>query len=187
LLEIAIRELSIAGGLFTAADHRQWLEWLDAATPALGSAMVARAWTDPAYKTRALADGTSAAVEVGITMYDNTQLIVMENTATVHNLIVCTLCSCYPRPVLGLPPDWYKSPAYRSRAVRWPRALLAEFGTTIPDHVAIHVHDSNANMRYLVLPMRPAGTDGWTEEQLAGIVSRDTMIGVALPRVTADP
>lgn len=181
VLEIAIRELAIARGLFSAADHRQWLEWMDAATPALGARLVAHAWADPAYEERALADGTAAAEEIGITNYDRAPLIVMANTPQVHNLVVCTLCSCYPRAILGLPPDWYKSPSYRRRAVRWPRALLAEFGTIIPPGVEIRVHDSNANMRYLIMPMRPAGTDGWTEEQLAAIVTRDTMIGVALP------
>jgi nitrile hydratase len=183
ILEIAVRELAIAHGMFSAADHRQWLEWMDAATPALGARIVARAWVDDAYQERAVADGTSAAQEVGINLYDRDSLIVMADTPQVHNLVVCTLCSCYPRAVLGLPPDWYKSPAYRRRAVRWPRALLAEFGTIIPPEVSIRVHDSNANMRYIVLPMRPAGTEGWTEEQLASIVTRDCMIGVALPTV----
>jgi thiocyanate hydrolase subunit gamma len=182
ILETAVRELIIAHGYFSAADHRQWLEWMDAATPALGAKLVARAWTDPAYKERALADGTAAAQEIGITNYDEAPLIVMANTPRVHNLVCCTLCSCYPRAILGLPPDWYKSPSYRRRAVRWPRALLAEFGTIIPPEVDIRVHDSNANMRYLVLPMRPDGTDGWTEDQLAAIVTRDCMIGVALPQ-----
>jgi hypothetical protein len=181
VLETAIRELAIAHGLFSAADHRQWLEWMDAAQPALGARLVARAWVDPEYRERALANGTVAAQEIGIEMYDRDPLIVMANTQQVHNMVVCTLCSCYPRAVLGLPPDWYKSPSYRKRAVRWPRELLAEFGTFIPPEVDIHVHDSNANMRYLVLPMRPAGTEGWTEEQLAAIVTRDTMIGVAVP------
>ena len=185
VLEAAVRELAIEHGYFSAADHRQWLEWMDAATPALGARIVARAWVDPGYRERAIANGTAAAHEVGITMYDRDPLIVLPDTPAVHNLIVCTLCSCYPRAVLGLPPDWYKSPAYRKRAVRWPRALLAEFGTIIAPEVEIRVHDSNANMRYIVLPMRPKGTDGWPEEQLAAIVTRDCMIGVALP--TAAP
>jgi thiocyanate hydrolase subunit gamma len=182
ILETALRELIIAHGYFSAADHRQWLEWMDAATPALGAKLVAHAWVDPAYRERALADASAAAREIGINMYDRDPLIVMANTPQVHNLVVCTLCSCYPRAFLGLPPDWYKSPAYRRRAVRWPRALLAEFGTIIPPEVEIRVHDSNANMRYLVMPMRPDGTQGWTEEQLAAIVTRDCMIGVALPQ-----
>jgi hypothetical protein len=186
ILETAVRELIIAHGYFSTADHRQWLEWMDAATPALGAQLVAHAWADPAYKERALADGTAAAGEIGITNYDRAPLIVMANTPRVHNLVVCTLCSCYPRAVLGLPPDWYKSPSYRRRAVRWPRALLAEFGTIIPPEVEIRVHDSNANMRYLVMPMRPDGTEGWTEVQLAKIVTRDCMIGVALPSATGE-
>jgi nitrile hydratase len=185
ILETAVRELAIAHNLFSADDHRQWLEWMDAATPALGARLVARAWVDPEYNDRALANGTAAAQEIGITMYDRDPLVVMANTPATHNLVVCTLCSCYPRAVLGLPPDWYKSPAYRKRAVRWPRALLEEFGTVIPPEVDIRVHDSNANMRYLVMPMRPAGTDDWSEEQLARIVTRDTMIGVTLPRAVA--
>ena len=182
LLEIAVRELAIEKGLITAADHRKLLEYLDAATPALGAKIVARAWVDPSFKRRVLADG-NVAWELGATNYDHTNLIVLENTPEVHNLVVCTLCSCYPRPLLGLPPDWYKSPAYRSRAVRWPRSVLAEFGTLISRDVAIHVHDSNADMRYLVMPMRPAGTDGWSEEALARLVTRDTMIGVAVASV----
>lgn len=185
ILETAVRELAIGHGLFSADDHRQWLEWMDAATPALGARLVARAWVDPDYRDRALADGTRAAQEIGINNYDRAPLIVMANTPTTHNLVVCTLCSCYPRAVLGLPPDWYKSPSYRKRAVRWPRALLAEFGTIIPPEVQIRVHDSNANMRYLVLPMRPEGTEDSSEDQLAAIVTRDTMIGVTLPRATA--
>jgi thiocyanate hydrolase subunit gamma len=184
ILETAVRELAIEHGLFSAADHRQWLEWMDAATPALGSRLVARAWLDPEYKQRALANGTAAVQEIGINNYDQAPLVVMENTPTIHNLVVCTLCSCYPRALLGLPPDWYKSPEYRRRAVRWPRPLLEEFGTLIPPEVEIRVHDSNANMRYLVMPMRPEGTEGWTEEKLGSIVTRDTMIGVAVPSVS---
>ena len=180
-LEIAIRELAVEHGLFAADDHRQWLEWMDSATPAGGARLVARAWTDPEFLRLALADGTKAAQEVGILMYDRDPLLIVANTPDTHNLIVCTLCSCYPRAVLGLPPEWYKSKSYRSRAVRWPRALLAEFGTIVPEEIAIRVHDSNANMRYLVLPMRPEGTEGWSEEELAWIVTRDCMIGVTLP------
>jgi Nitrile hydratase, alpha chain len=183
VLETAVRELAIVHGLFSADDHRQWLEWMDAATPALGARLVARAWIAPDYRERALQDGTAAAEEIGIYNYDQAPLVVMPNTPDTHNLVVCTLCSCYPRAILGLPPDWYKSPSYRKRAVRWPRELLAEFGTFIPPEVAIRVHDSNANMRYLVLPMRPQGTEGWSEEELAAIVTRDTMIGVTRPRV----
>ena len=140
--------------------------------------MVARAWVDPSFKARLLANGRSACEELGISFYDDTLLIVLENTETVHNLIVCTLCSCYPRPVLGLPPDWYKLKPYRSRAVKEPRAVLAEFGTIIPDQVEIRVSDSTAAVRYLVLPRRPEGTEGWSEEALAACVTRDAMIGV---------
>jgi nitrile hydratase alpha subunit len=184
ILEIALRELAIGKGLFSADDHRQWLEWMDGATPAGGARLVARAWLDPEFRERALANGTKAAQEVGITMYDRDPLVVMPNTPDTHNLVVCTLCSCYPRAVLGLPPDWYKSKAYRSRAVRWPRAVLTEFGTVLPPEVDIRVHDSNANMRYLVLPMRPEGTEDWSEDELAAIVTRDCMIGVTVPRAT---
>jgi len=187
ILETAVRELAIARGLISAADHRQWLEWMDAATPSQGARLVARAWVDPDYRDRALANGTKAAQEIGIVMYDRDPLIIIANTPEVHNLVVCTLCSCYPRAVLGLPPDWYKSASYRRRAVRWPRALLAEFGTIIGPDVDIRVHDSNANMRYLVMPMRPEGTENWTEDQLATIVTRDMMIGVAVPTAERGP
>jgi hypothetical protein len=139
---------------------------------------VARAWSDPAFKSRLIANGRSACEELGISFYDDTQLIVLENTEQVHNLIVCTLCSCYPRPVLGLPPDWYKLKPYRARAVIEPRAVLAEFGTIIPDDVEIRVSDSTAMVRFPVLPMRPAGSEGFTEDELAALVTRDAMIGV---------
>ncbi|MGV9352126.1 nitrile hydratase subunit alpha [Streptomyces misionensis] len=182
VLQQAIRELLVDKGLITADEVRAMVETLDAHQPALGSALVARAWTDPDFKARLLADGTAAMEEFGIDNYDGTRLIVLEQTPDVHNLVVCTLCSCYPRPVLGLPPDWYKSRPYRARAVREPRALLAEFGTDVPEDVTIRVHDSNANMRYLVLPMRPAGTEDMDERELAALVTRDTMIGVTTPR-----
>jgi nitrile hydratase len=179
-MEIAVRELLIAKGIVTADEVRAAVEAMDARTPAQGARVVARAWTDPAYKARLLADGTAAVQELGIEMAA-TRLIVVENRPGLHNLVVCTLCSCYPRMLLGLPPDWYKSRAYRSRAVREPRAVLSEFGTLLPDHVEVRVHDSTADMRYLVLPERPAGTEGWSEERLAAIVSRDSMIGVTRP------
>ncbi len=179
-LEIAVRELLIEKGLIAADEVRRVVEVIDSQTPALGARVVARAWVDPAYKARLLADGPAAVRELGIDM-GTTKLVVVENTPQVHNLIVCTLCSCYPRPVLGLPPDWYKSGAYRSRAVREPRAVLAEFGTVLPEGVAVRVHDSTAEMRYLVLPMRPAGTEGLGEAELAELVTRDSMIGVSLP------
>jgi nitrile hydratase subunit alpha len=177
VMEIALRELLIAKGIVSADDVRGAVEAMDARTPAQGARVVARAWTDPAYKARLLADGSAAVRELGIDMA-TTHLLVVENRPGLHNVIVCTLCSCYPRMLLGLPPDWYKSRAYRSRVVREPRAVLAEFGTALPDDVEIRVHDSTADMRYLVLPERPAGTEGWSEERLAALVSRDSMVGV---------
>jgi nitrile hydratase len=179
VMETAVRELLIEKGLIKAADIRRQIEVIDSRTPALGSRIVARAWVDGAFRSRLLSDGRAACEEFGITFYDNTGLIVLENTPTVHNLIVCTLCSCYPRPVLGLPPDWYKQKPYRARAVSEPRDVLSEFGTIIPDDVEIRVSDSTAMVRYLVLPKRPKGTEGLTEEQLAALVTRDAMIGVA--------
>ncbi len=178
ILEIAVRELLIEKKLITADQHRRQIEILDSRSPALGAKVIARAWVDPAYKARLLADGSAACEELGIGMYDGTRLIVLENTDRVHNFVVCTLCSCYPRPVLGLPPDWYKSKQYRARAVREPQAVLAEFGTVLPDSVDVRVHDSTANMRYLVLPQRPAGTEGMSEDELTTLVTRDAMIGV---------
>lgn len=188
IMETAVRELLIERQLIGADEIRRQIEVLDSRTPALGARVVARAWSDPAFKARLLADGRAACEELGITFYDDTGLIVLENTDRVHNLIVCTLCSCYPRPVLGLPPDWYKLKPYRARAVIEPRAVLAEFGTIIADDVEIRVSDSTALVRYLVLPRRPEGTESFTEEQLAELVTRDTMIGVApatLPHASA--
>ncbi|MFQ5985327.1 MAG: nitrile hydratase subunit alpha [Alphaproteobacteria bacterium] len=181
LLESAVRELLIEKGVFTADELRRAIEAMDARGPALGAKIVARAWTDPAYKARLLEDGSAAAREVGIEVAP-TRLVVVENTPEVHNLVVCTLCSCYPRMVLGLPPDWYKSKAYRARAVRDPRAVLAEFGTELAPGVTVRVHDSTAELRYLVLPMRPKGTEGWSDEELSALVTRDSMIGVAPAR-----
>ncbi len=178
IMETAVRELLVERRLIRAGEIRRQIEVLDSRTPALGAKVVARAWVDPAFRARLLANGRAACEELGISFYDDTQLIVLENTDAVHNLIVCTLCSCYPRPVLGLPPDWYKLKPYRARAVREPRAVLAEFGTVIPDDVEIRVSDSTALVRYLVLPKRPAGTDELDEEQLAALVTRDAMIGV---------
>jgi nitrile hydratase len=146
--------------------------------PMNGAKVVAKAWVDPDYKSRLLADGTTAIGELGFGGPEGDHMVVVENTPEVHNLVVCTLCSCYPWPVLGLPPKWYKAPAYRSRAVREPRALLAEMGTTIPDDVEIRVWDSSAEVRYLVLPQPPPGTEGMAEDELAGKVTRDSMIGV---------
>ncbi|RMH53580.1 MAG: nitrile hydratase subunit alpha [Alphaproteobacteria bacterium] len=181
-LEIAVRELLIEKGIVTAGEIAAAIARMDARSPAVGARIVARAWTDPAFKARLLADGSAAAREMGADI-DALKLVVVENTPDTHNAIVCTLCSCYPRTLLGLPPDWYKSREYRSRMVREPRRVLAEFGLHLPPNVRVRVHDSTADMRYIVLPARPAGTEGWSEEQLAAIVTRDCMIGVAVPRL----
>ena len=178
MLEIAIRELLIEKGILTADEIREAVERMDARGPHLGAKLVAKAWVDPAFKTRLVENGSTAAEEAGVQMDQPTRLIVVENTPQVHNLVVCTLCSCYPRMVLGIPPDWYKSRAYRSRAVHEPRSVLAEFGTHLPDDVTVRVHDSTADMRYLVLPMRPKGTEDFDEAKLAALVTRDSMIGV---------
>jgi nitrile hydratase len=178
VMEISLRELLIEKQLIAPGEIRRQLEVLDSRTPALGAKVVARAWVDPEFRSRLLEDGRSACEDFGITFYDDTKLIVLENTEKVHNLIVCTLCSCYPRPVLGLPPDWYKAKPYRARAVKEPRSVLKEFGTHIPDDVEVRVSDSTSMVRYLVLPRRPEGTKDFTEEQLADLVTRDSMIGV---------
>ena len=150
--------------------------------PLNGARVVARAWVDPAYKRRLLENASAAIAELGFGGVQGEHMVVVENAPGVHNVVVCTLCSCYPWPVLGLPPSWYKSPAYRSRVVREPRAVLAEMGLTLDDGVAVRVWDSSAEVRYLVLPQRPPGTENWTEEQLATVVTRDAMIGTATPR-----
>ncbi|HWE18709.1 MAG TPA: nitrile hydratase subunit alpha [Hyphomicrobiaceae bacterium] len=150
--------------------------------PHNGARVVARAWSDPAYKTRLLKNATAAIAELGFTGRQGEHMVAVENTDTVHNLVVCTLCSCYPWSVLGLPPVWYKSAPYRSRAVIDPRGVLADFGVTLSADTEIRVWDSTAEIRYLVLPERPAGTDGWSEERLAALVTRDSMIGTGLPR-----
>ena len=181
VLETAVRELLIGRGVFTADEVRAEVELMDARDPSRGAEIIARAWTDPAFKARLLASGRQAAAEFGIEV-GAPELVVVENTPAVHNLIVCTLCSCYPRMVLGRPPDWYKSRPYRSRAVREPRAVLREFGTEVSDAVEVRVHDSTADMRYLVLPQQPVGTAGWSAERLAALVTRDSMIGVARAR-----
>lgn len=186
VMETAIRELLMEKQLITANDIRHQIEVLDSRTPALGAKVVARAWVDPDFRERLLADGRAGCEELGITFYDDTRLIVLENTETVHNLIVCTLCSCYPRPVLGLPPDWYKLKPYRARAVSEPRAVLEEFGTHIPDDVEVRVSDSTAAVRYLVLPRRPDATGDYSEAQLADLVTRDAMIGVITVNLPAE-
>ena len=155
--------------------------------PRNGARVVARAWADPAYKKRLLADATAAIAEFGYIERWAEDMVAVENSPTVRNMVVCTLCSCYPWPVLGLPPSWYKSDAYRARAVLDPRGVLREFGETIPDDVEVRVWDSTAELRYLVLPERPVGTEGWSEEQLANIVSRDSMVGVASVKLPNPP
>jgi nitrile hydratase len=155
--------------------------------PQNGAKVVARAWLDPAYRERLLADGTAAIAELGYGGAEGDNMVVVANTPTVHNAVVCTLCSCYPWPVLGLPPSWYKSLPYRARMVAEPRSVLKEFGLKLPSDVEIRVWDSSAEVRYLVLPMRPAGTEGWSQERLAGIVTRDCMIGTAVPSLEAGP
>ncbi len=181
LMEVTLRELLVEKGLVTEEEIAAEVEAMRNRGYERGSRVVARAWVDPEYKKRLLADGTKACEDLGLEI-PGLRLLVVENTPEVHNAVVCTLCSCYPRMLLGIPPDWYKSRNYRSRMVREPRAVLAEFGLHIPENVTIRVHDSTADMRYMVLPMRPAGTDGWSEERLASIVSRDSMIGVAVPK-----
>jgi nitrile hydratase alpha subunit len=178
IMETALRELLVEKKVIGAGEIRQMLEVMDTRTPALGSKIVARAWVDPEFRARLLANGRATLEELGIDFFEDTQLMVLENTDSVHNLVVCTLCSCYPREILGLPPDWYKMKPYRARAVKEPRAVLAEFGTVIPDDVEIRVSDSTAMIRFLVLPQRPKATEGFTQEQLAALVTRDSMIGV---------
>ena len=176
-LEISVRELLIEKGVLSAEDIRNAVKEMDSRGPELGAQVVARAWADPQFKQSLLQDAPSAVKTLGLEI-GPLQLLVVENTPEVHNLIVCTLCSCYPRSLLGLPPDWYKSREYRSRAVREPRSVLLEFGTDIPDEVEVRVHDSTADLRYLVLPQRPEGTGHLTEDELAALVKRDSMIGV---------
>jgi nitrile hydratase len=178
VLETSVRELLIEKGVISADDVRRAIDMMESRTPALGAKIVARAWTDPAFKEMLMSDSDLALLEFGIDMRPM-ELCVVENTEEVHNMVVCTLCSCYPRPVLGIPPAWYKRRDYRSRAVREPRAVLREFGTEVPDGKQVRVHDSNADLRYLVLPQRPAGTEGWDAEALARLVTRDSMIGVS--------
>jgi hypothetical protein len=178
----AVRGLLAQKGIISTAEVMERMAITDAASPGQGARMVARAWVDPDYRASMLTDGTKAAEALGIMMRGMPPLGVLENTPDVHNLVVCTLCSCYPRAVLGYPPFWYKSASFRARAVRDPRELLAsEWKTVVPDSVKVRVVDSTADYRWMVLPMRPAGTDGWDEERLAGIVREGDMIGVTVP------
>ena len=182
LMEVSLRELLVEKGILTEDAISEEVAAMRARTPERGARVVARAWIDEGFRRRLLANGTAACEELGLEI-PGLRLVAVENTPQVHNAIVCTLCSCYPRVLLGIPPDWYKSRNYRSRMVREPRSVLKEFGLQLGDDVAIRVHDSTADMRYLVLPMRPAGSEGWDEARLAGIVTRDCMIGVAVPGV----
>ncbi len=172
----------VAKGVLTEDQITTQIASTDRASPEIGARMVARAWTDPDYRALLLRDGGQAAEAMGVSMAGAPPLGVLEDTEAVHYLVVCTLCSCYPRAVLGYPPHWYKSAAYRARAVREPRAVLAEWGTTLPDGVAVKVVDSTADFRWMVLPQRPAGTEGWDAARLASLITRDALVGVALPR-----
>ncbi|MBI3798144.1 MAG: nitrile hydratase subunit alpha [Deltaproteobacteria bacterium] len=179
----AIQSLLIEKGLMTADEVRRAVEDMDARTPALGAKVVARAWVDPAFKARLLTDAKAAVTELGIDTGTLSTLVAIENTEKLHNVVVCTLCSCYPRPILGVPPDWYKSLNYRSRVVVDPRGVLKEFGLELEQEIEVRVYDSTADIRYLVIPARPAGTEGLSEEDLARLVTRDSMIGVAKARM----
>lgn len=192
VLEVALRELCIEKGIFTAAEHRRFTEFAEQIGPTPAARLVARAWLDPEFMALALAEPLSASKAVGVdwmeptgfgTPSDFTAFRILADAPTLHHVIVCALCSCYPRPILGNSPEWYRTPNYRRRLVRWPRQVLAEFGLYLSDDVEVRVQDSNQKQRYMVLPVRPPGTDGWTEDQLAEIVTRDTLIGVALPKV----
>ena len=181
VLEEALRTLLIEKGVLTNQQIAAAVDLMDSRSPALGAKVVAHAWADPAFKRRLLKDTRTALAELGIDIGAVAEFATVENTPKVHNVIVCTLCSCYPKMLLGIPPAWYKSRAYRSRTVVDPRGVLAEFGVALPADVEVRVHDSTADLRYIVLPMRPKNTKGWSEEQLAALVTRDSMIGTALP------
>lgn len=182
LLERALRELLIEKGVITAVDLQRQIEYQEARTPAAGARIVAKAWTDPAFRAALIADPKTAITSIDPDVNIAFDLQVVENTPTVHYVVVCTLCSCYPRYLIGVPPAWYKSTEYRSRVVREPRAVLKEFGLEFPDSTEVRVVDSTADERYLVLPMRPAGTEHYDEAALAKLVGRDAMIGTGLPR-----
>jgi nitrile hydratase subunit alpha len=179
----AIEALLLEKGVLTEPEVQDNISYIEARSPANGARLVARAWVDPDFRKSLLSDGKAAASELGMDPEHPAEFVVVENTPEVHNLIVCTLCSCYPRAILGRPPDWYKSFAYRSRAVREPRAVMREFGFEPPEGVEVVVHDSTADVRYMVLPMRPPGTAGMDEEQLAELVTRDSLVGVNVPRL----
>jgi nitrile hydratase alpha subunit len=178
VLETSVRELLIEKGVVSADEIRRAIEAMESRGESRGAEIVVRAWTDPAFKERLMNSPDDALMDFGIDMRPM-ELCVVENTEDVHNMVVCTLCSCYPRPILGIPPAWYKRRDYRARAVREPRAVLQEFGTELPAGRQVRVHDSNADLRYLVLPKQPAGTEDWSQDQLAKLVTRDSMIGVS--------
>lgn len=173
---LALREMMLEAGYYTAEEEQAVIAAMQGAAPENGAKIVARAWADPDYRQRLLADGASGIRELGFEL-EPYEFTVMENTDRVHNVIVCTLCSCYPRALLGMSPAWYRSKSYRSRVVREPRAVLAEFGVVLDNDIEVRVHDSTAELRYMVLPQRPPGTDGWSEEDLAALVTRDSLIG----------
>jgi nitrile hydratase len=181
----AIRDLLLDKGILTREDLRSGEEFFNRRGLSNGAALVAKAWVDPEFRARLVAEPKTACEELGIDTTGFVRLVVLENNADLRHLVVCTLCSCYPRPLLGLPPDWYKSMSYRARAVREPRAVMAEFGDPPPPSQQVRVFDSSATVRYLVLPVRPEGTDGMTEDQLAELVTRDSLIGVTTPRSPA--
>ncbi len=181
VLEEAMRLLLIEKGVLTEKEIATQIDVIESRSPALGAKVVAHAWTHPEFKTKLLEDTRGALLDLGIDIGSIAEFRVVENTPKTHNVIVCTLCSCYPKMLLGIPPAWYKSLAYRSRTVMDPRGVLKEFGVTIAEAVEVRVHDSTADLRYIVLPMQPKGTEGWSEERLAALVSRDCMIGTALP------
>jgi nitrile hydratase subunit alpha len=181
----AIRDLLLEKGVITKEDILSQIAYQEARSPANGAKIVARAWIDPAFKARLIADPKAACAELGIDASALNEFVVLENTDKVRHMVVCTLCSCYPRPILGRPPDWYKSFNYRQRSVNDPRGVMREFGLVLSDDIEVRVHDSTADIRYLVLPLRPKGTEGLSEAELAKLVTRDSMIGVmdALPKL----
>jgi nitrile hydratase subunit alpha len=181
----AIEALLLERGVLTEPEVQDNISYMEARSPANGAKLVARAWVDENFKELLLSDGKAAASELGMDPEHPAEFVVVENTPEVHNLIVCTLCSCYPRAILGRPPDWYKSFAYRSRAVREPRAVMREFGFEPPEGVEVIVHDSTADVRYMVLPIQPPGTEDLGEDELAGLVTRDSLVGVNVPRTPA--
>ena len=177
----ALEEVLVEKGVVTREDVRQRIDWLVSRSPTDGARLVARAWVDAEFKERLLSDAREAALELDLDPGPSPVVVALENTETVHHVVVCTLCSCYPKALLGPPPDWYKSAPYRSRAVSDPRGVLSEFGVELADDVEVRVVDSTADIRYLVIPARPSDTAGLTEQELVEIVTRDSMIGVALP------